>query len=222
MRAQRLVLIVSVLVMAAGGCRDRAADPDPGREPATVEPKSGLKPLPQSALPDPSREPATVDSVDPSREPATVALVPAPVSPERRLAPPKVAHILTISDLVGVLSEKGWISEGVVPGISPEGHYNSILFSRPGNTHMVAVQLWEYRQREDAVARWNALLATYPNTAINDTVVEDTFFWSRGAVAGLVFLEAGHSRVLALSCHTLLCDDTELLRLALIAHERVR
>ena len=198
MRAQRLIFIVSALVMAAGGCRDRAADPDPSREPATVAPT------------DPSREPATVDITDPSREPAT------------RLAPPQIAHIITISDLVGVLSEKGWISEGVVPGISPEGHYNSVLFSRPGNTQMVAVQLWEYRQRGDAVARWNALLATYPGAVINDTVVEDTFFWSRGAVAGLVFLEAGRSRVLALSCHTRLCDDTELLRLALIAHERIR
>ena len=199
MRARRLLFFVSALLLAAGGYRDRAADPDPSREP--VEDPSKLE----------------------ERSRATAALVdPAPGSPARRLAPPKVSHLLTISDLIGVLGEKGWISDGVIPGISPEGYYNSVLFSRPGNTQVVAVQLWEYQQRGDAVARWNALLATYPNAALNDAVVEDTFFWSRGAVAGLVFLEAERSRVLALSCHTRLCDDTELLRLALIAHERAR
>ncbi len=87
---------------------------------------------------------------------------------------------------------------------------------------MVGVRLWEHRQHRDAVERWNELLATHPNSEVTEAVVKDSFFWIRGSVAGLVFMEVDRSRVVGISCQTELCNDTQLLQLATIAHGRAR
>ncbi len=149
-------------------------------------------------------------------------MAPKPAPKKRRPTPPRVNHLITVADLVGVLTTQGWVSEGPIPGVSPEGHYNSILYTRPGSTHMVGIRIWEYRQHRDAVERWNALLATHPNAEATEAVAKDTFFWTRGSVAGLVFLEADRSRVVGVSCHNELCNDTQLLQLAAIAHGRAK
>ena len=145
-----------------------------------------------------------------------------PTVKKRRPTPPKVNHLITVADLVGVLATRGWVSEGPIPGVSPQGDYNSILYTRPGSTQMVGVRIWEYRQHREAVERWNALLATHPNAEATEAVVRDTFFWTRGSLSGLVFLEADRSRVVGVSCHNELCNDTQLLQLAAIAHGRAR
>jgi hypothetical protein len=165
---------------------------------------------------------ASGSETPPTGETAASGSETPPTAAKRRPTPPKVNHLVTVADLVGVLATKGWVSEGPIPGVSPRGDYNSVLYTRPGSTHMVGVRIWEYRQHRDAVERWNALLATHPNAEVTEAVARDTFFWTRGSVAGLVFLEADRSRVVGVSCHNALCNDTQLLQIAAIAHGRAK
>ena len=242
MFVHRVLFTVLVLgLLLPGGCKDRSPgeDPgpgpvnvaeDPGRAPADVAADSGRVPadVTRDTNPAPREIAPTVD--DPAPAPVKVSLsgdLPEPAATatktiSRRPTPPKVAYLLTVADLVGVLGLRGWVFEGPIPGVSPDGHYNSLLYTRPGSAHMVGVRLWERREHREAVAWWNELLATHPNAEANDSVVRDTFFWTRGSVAGLVFLEADRSRVVGVSCHTELCTDSQLLQLAMIVHGRAR
>ncbi|MFH1529206.1 MAG: hypothetical protein ABIK09_00580 [Pseudomonadota bacterium] len=243
MRLHLLLTVVAILglLVPGAGCGDRRAEPGraPRVESRSPEPEEVVAVAPPVDGPrgtvtvtdtgeeSGSRAPRLgADTVSVTEDTVAVttgeALEAKPEGMRRRPTPPKIAHLVTVADLVGVLGVRGWVSEGPIPGISPEGHYNSTLYTRPGSTHMVGVTLWEYRQHRDAVARWNELLVTHPNAEATDAVVKDTFFWTRASIAGLVFLEADRSRVVGVSCHTELCNDTQLLQLATIAHGRAR
>ena len=239
MRAHPLLLSLLLCLSLAAGCKGKpdaaeaeVEEPEEAEAPPTGEPDSVLDPAPApEPEPSPSPAPAPAPASDPEPAPAPVlAPVPDPVpEPEkpapltrRRPTPPKVDTLVTVQDLVELLGIRGWVSEGPIPGVSPEEHYNSVLYTRPGTSHMVAVRVWEYRRYKDAIARWNELLATHPNAQPNESVVKDTFFWTRGSVAGLVLLEGDRSRVVGVSCHTEVCNDTQLLHLATIAHGRAR
>jgi hypothetical protein len=236
MRVRNILILGGILCCSlAAGCKEKGCEsdssPEPVAEAAAVpggEVRDGQSKDVQTTRADirpfgsPGEAPAPkeVEAPAPAPEPAAVKTAPAPI--RRRPTPPKVGHLITVADLVGVLIEQGWMSEGPIPGISPDGEYASILYTRPDSTHMVSVRLWEYGQHREAVERWNALLAMHPNSETNEAMTKETFFWTRGSVAGLVFLEADRSRVIGVSCHTELCDDNQLLQLAAIAHGRAR
>jgi hypothetical protein len=157
--------------------------------------------------------------VAPADQPAAPPLPnPATMGPP----PPTVEHLLSIADLVAVIHTKGWVTKGAIAGRAPDEGYNSIQYEKPGTGRVVTLQLWK-SSREEAIASWNNMLATWPNAQAQENMVtQDTFFWNRGHLFGLVFLDTAKGLVVAVACHTEICTDTQLLQLTLTAFGRLK
>ena len=141
--------------------------------------------------------------------PGNVKAIPAP--PVRV----PVARYLTVIDLNEHLTEKGWIAYGPVQGIPPSETFNSLIYRRPGTARFVSILVWDFEQYAQAIEKWSALLATYPNAQeLKDMFSKYLFFSYRNQVISLTFLKAEKAMVLSLSCHTEVCDDTALYELA--------
>jgi hypothetical protein len=148
--------------------------------------------------------------------PSTAHVIPAP--PVRV----PVARYLTVIDLNEYLTEKGWIAYGPVQGIPPSETFNSLIYRRPGTARFVSILVWDFEQYAQAIEKWSALLATYPNAQeLTDMFVKYLFFSYRNQVISLTFLRADKAMVLSLSCHTEVCDDTALYELAKAVDGRV-
>jgi hypothetical protein len=204
---------------AAGAEAAELAEAAPGE--AQAEP-TGEAPEGEAA-PEPPKEPASEAQVPepaPQAPPAAHGNLPNPalLGPP----PPKVEHLLSIADLVAVIHTKGWVTKGAIAGREPDESYNSIQYEKPGTGRLVALQLWK-GSREEAVANWNNLLATWPNAQAQENMVtQDTFFWNRGHLFGLVFLDTAKGLVVGVTCHTEICTDTQLLQLTLTAFGRLK
>jgi hypothetical protein len=126
-----------------------------------------------------------------------------------------VARLLTVTDLNKHLAEKGWVAYGPVQGIPPSETYNSLIYRRPGTNRFVSLLVWDFTEYSQALARWNELLATYPNAEeLKEVFTKFIFFSYRNQVTSLTFLEPGKAMVLSLSCHSQVCDDSSLYALA--------
>ncbi|MBM4353509.1 MAG: hypothetical protein FJ109_06880 [Deltaproteobacteria bacterium] len=132
-----------------------------------------------------------------------------------------VSKLLSIADLNQHLPEKGWISYGPIPGITPSETYNSIIYRKPGTTQFVALQVHDFDQYGQALEKWNELFATQPNPKeLKDMFVANLFFSYRNQINALTFLEPDRAMVLILSCHKDVCTDTALYNLAAAVHVR--
>jgi len=128
-----------------------------------------------------------------------------------------------VADLNEYLEVKGWISYGAVPGMVPSEGFNSVIYRKPGESAFVSLLAWDFEQYAQALERWNELYATWPNAKEQDKLFTKlTFFSYRNQVSSLVFLEPDRSMVLAVSCHTQVCDDTKLLNIARSVFSKAR
>lgn len=177
---------------------------------------------PAAKKPESSATPATpsAKSAAPAGPDASGNPSPPPLHPPAGVPAPR---LLTVNDLNQQLEVKGWISYGPVPGIVPTQTFNSVIYRKPGENAFVSLLVWDFDQYAQALEKWNEMFATWPNAQEQQNLFTKFIFFSyRNQVSSLVFMEPNHSMVLALSCHSRVCDDTRLLNLARSVFNRAR
>lgn len=209
----------------SGGPLQEAKTP-PQESPAEPAAGPAQAPAPEAAVPAeaPKPEEAAPSPVEPAAkkpdEPAPAPAAEEVKAPEKKVL--AVDELLSIADLVAIVHSKGWVSRGAIPGENPDESRNSIYYEKPGTGRIVSLQLWKL-ERQQAISHWNNMLATWPNAQIQENLVsQDTFFWNRSHLFGLVFLDPAKGCVVSVSCHTEICTDTQLLQLALTAYGRLK
>lgn len=211
----------------SGNTRDREAEPTSsasttGDDESTIE-TSDSDPTPGEVAPSngapengdrsPVAAPESGSQEDPGSQgtslPRPPVLIPA-------------SSILSVSDLTQHLPERGWISYGPLQGQTPTTNFNSVVYRKVGSRQFVSLQVWDFEDHGQAVARWNELFATYPHTQeLKDMFTGLVFYSVREEIHQLVFVAPARSMVLAVACSSQACDQTALYNLAQVAYGRV-
>lgn len=195
------------------GTRQGAED---GGPPPTVALPDGTTVKAESPKPGREARPTRETDTDRKRPANRGTMTPPPV----KIA---VARLLTVTDLNKHLPEKGWIAYGPIQGIPPSETYNSLIYRKPGTNRFVSLLVWDFAEFGTALARWNELLATYPNAEeLKDVFTKFAFYSYRNQVTSLTFLEPGKSMVLSISCHSQICNDASLYALAQSVFNRAK
>ncbi len=141
------------------------------------------------------------------------------VTPPRQTRPPKklvpdVRLLLTVADIEDLGLKPNQYERVALPGKLPGPHYDSLYYRLKKKDFGIAIQVWAFKSRIQAIAKYRNLFAELPNARTIDPVAGDTLFAYWGDVIYVGFVHPRQKVVVNLACSKKLCSSDKLYEIA--------